>query len=305
MRTTLDPADLDLPDVFAYFLPAAAVAILLEWLWLTHRRRERYRGAEVGRNVVLWLGYEGLTWLTGGMFIFLGLWCYDHRIHTFDLSLASFLVLFFAEDFVMYATHVMKHKCRFFWAADHEVHHSSPEFNFTTAFRNSPLALLSGSWLPWPMLCLLGFPPAMVFFQASLSRAYQCFTHTQTIRRLPAPIEWIFVTPSHHRVHHAKNDLYIDKNYGGILILWDRMFGTFQAERDDVPCEFGVLTPFDTTRVGQVLLHGMRSMLDAVRRRHGLKAKLATLVLPPDWAPTPARRQESAPAAAPPVAGVG
>nr|WP_255216482.1 sterol desaturase family protein [Pseudenhygromyxa sp. WMMC2535] len=213
------------------------------------------------------------------------MWGYEHRLLDFGYSLGAFVALFFVEDFVMYATHVLKHRCRFFWAADHEVHHSSSEFNFTTAFRNSPLAPLSGAWLAWPMLCLLGFPPAMVFFQASLSRAYQCFTHTSTVRRLPAAIEWVFVTPSHHRVHHAKNPAYIDKNYGGILIIWDRIFGTFQAERDDIPCEFGVLSEFDTSRVGRVVFHGLGSMIADIRRRRGLAAKLGTIIRAPSWTP--------------------
>jgi sterol desaturase/sphingolipid hydroxylase (fatty acid hydroxylase superfamily) len=102
---------------------------------------------------------------------------------------------------------------------------------------------------------------------------------------LPAPIEWLFVTPSHHRVHHAKNDAYIDKNYGGILIIWDRILGTFEAERDDEPCEFGILAPIDTSNLWEVGTGALRRMLAKVCARHGLRAKLGTVLMPPNWEP--------------------
>ncbi len=170
-------------------------------------------------------------------------WLYEHRVFNIEVTALSFVILFFAEDYVFYIKHRIQHRVNYFRAVTHVVHHSSNEFNLWTSMRTGIFNPLSGLWMFWGLLCFLGFPPAMMIFQAGISRIYQGFTHTETVHRLPAIIEFFFVTPSHHRVHHARNEIYLDKNYGGILIIWDRLFGSFQEERADEPCDYGVRFP--------------------------------------------------------------
>ena len=130
----------------------------------------------------------------------------------------------------------VSHEARVFWAS-HVVHHSSEHYNLSTALRQTwvPMTYLP-FWLPLP---LLGFPPWMVLLAQSWRLIYQFGLHTERIGRLPRPIEFVFNTPSHHRVHHGSNEVYLDRNYGGILIIWDRMFGTFEPERDDDRPRYG------------------------------------------------------------------
>ena len=139
--------------------------------------------------------------------------------------------LFFVDDFVYYWYHRFHHTIRVFWGS-HVVHHSSQRYNLSTALRQpwTPFTSLP-FWLP---LAFLGFAPWMILLQQSISLIYQFFIHTERIRKLPRPIEFIMNTPSHHRVHHGSNKQYLDKNYGGTLIVWDRLFGTFEPEDERV-----------------------------------------------------------------------
>ena len=133
------------------------------------------------------------------------------------------VLLFFADDLSYYWFHRISHESRVFWAS-HVVHHSSQHYNLSTALRQTwvPMTYFP-FWLPLP---LLGFPPWMVLLAQSWSLIYQFWIHTERVGRLPRPLEAVLNTPSHHRVHHGSNELYLDKNYGGILIVWDRLFGT-------------------------------------------------------------------------------
>ncbi len=138
----------------------------------------------------------------------------------------TYVVLFLADDFAYYWFHRIHHEVRVFWAS-HVVHHSSQHYNLSTALRQTWTPMTA---LPfWAGLALLGFQPWMILTQQAISLIYQFWIHTERIGRLPAPIEYVFNTPSHHRVHHGSNEIYLDRNYGGILIIWDRLFGTFQG----------------------------------------------------------------------------
>ena len=160
----------------------------------------------------------------------------------------TYLLLFFADDFSYYWFHRIHHEVRVFWAS-HVVHHSSQHYNLSTALRQTWTPMTA---LPfWAGLALLGFAPWMILTQQAISLIYQFWIHTERIRRLPAPVEFVFNTPSHHRVHHGANEIYLDRNYGGILIIWDRLFGTFQGETERV--RYGLtknIRSFKPTRVG-------------------------------------------------------
>lgn len=159
----------------------------------------------------------------------------------FDIPLnwSTIAICIVLADIAYYWEHRFMHRVNLLWAT-HSVHHSSPFFNISVAYRFGPMDGL------WPILfhlplVLLGFNPFVVFFAEMLVQLFQTALHTEAVRRLPKPVEWIFNTPSHHRVHHASNPKYLDANYAGIFILWDRLFGTFVQE--DEPVVYGLVKP--------------------------------------------------------------
>lgn len=162
----------------------------------------------------------------------------------------TWVALFFLDDLAFYWYHRTHHTIRVFWAS-HVVHHSSEYFNLSTAVRQPwvPMTALP-YWLP---LAILGFSPWMILLQQSISLLYQFFIHTERVGKLWAPIEFVFNTPSHHRVHHGCNAAYLDKNYGGILIVWDRLLGTFEAEGERV--RYGLTKNINTFHPVRVALH--------------------------------------------------
>ena len=184
------------------------------------------------------------------------------------------------EDLVFYWYHRTHHTVRVFWAS-HVVHHSSQRFNLSTALRQSwtPFTALP-FWLP---LALLGFAPWMILLQQSISLLYQFFLHTERIGKLWAPAEFVFNTPSHHRVHHASNAAYLDRNYGGVLIVWDRLFGTFAAERE--PAVYGLTKNIRTFNPLRVATHEFVAMArDLAWVRRGRDA-VGVVFGRPGWQP--------------------
>jgi sterol desaturase/sphingolipid hydroxylase (fatty acid hydroxylase superfamily) len=188
------------------------------------------------------------------------------------------VLLFFADDLAYYWFHRVSHESRFFWAS-HVVHHSSQHYNLSTALRQTwvPMTYFP-FWLPLP---LLGFPVWMVLLAQAWSLIYQFWIHTERIHRLPAWIEGIFNTPSHHRVHHGSNQRYLDKNYGGILIIWDRLFGTWEPERERV--RYGLTKNLETHNPIHVAFHEYVDMFRDLRAVRGWRARLNVLFRGPGW----------------------
>jgi alkylglycerol monooxygenase len=167
----------------------------------------------------------------------------DMPLEWFDLSatgIALWVTAALAWDFCYYWFHRFSHEISILWAA-HAVHHQSEDYNLTTALRQTSTGFLFG-WLFYLPLFLIGFPLEVILVVNAVNLIYQFWVHTQVVRRMGV-LDYILVTPSNHRVHHAQNERYIDKNYGGMLILWDRMFGTFQDELDTDPVVFGIRKP--------------------------------------------------------------
>ena len=198
------------------------------------------------------------------------------------LIVAVFVGLFLLEDLAYYCFHRGHHRIRFLWAS-HVVHHSSRYYNFTTALRQSwtPMTTLP-FWLP---LALLGFPPWMIFMQQSISLVYQFFLHTERIGRLPRPVEWVMNTPSHHRVHHGSNERYLDRNFGGILIVWDRLFGSFEGEGERV--RYGLTANIDTYNPIRVAFGEYAALWRDMRQAPSVGDALRYLVNPPGWKAVP------------------
>src|ERR1700733_5274013 len=146
-------------------------------------------------------------------------------------SIVGWVALLLGVDFFYYVFHRASHRVNVFWAA-HVVHHQSEEFNLSVALRQSWIEIVV-SWVFYLPLAIVGFSPAAFVAMSTLNTLYQFWIHTRLVKRLPAPFDWVLNTASHHRVHHGVNPKYIDTNYAGIFILWDRLFGTFQVEEEE------------------------------------------------------------------------
>ena len=190
-------------------------------------------------------------------------------------------LLFFLDDFSYYWFHRMNHEVRFFWAG-HVSHHSSEYMNFGTALRQGVGERLH-KFLFWLWLPLLGFDALMIFIMISINLFYQFWTHTELVQKLPSWYEAIFNTPSHHRVHHASNIRYLDCNHAGVLIIWDRLFGTFSEEKDFEKPVYGLTTNIESFNPGYVATHEYQAIWKDVRRAEKWSDKLKYIFYAPGW----------------------
>jgi sterol desaturase/sphingolipid hydroxylase (fatty acid hydroxylase superfamily) len=192
------------------------------------------------------------------------------------------VLLFFGDDLAYYWFHRVSHESRVFWAS-HVVHHSSQHYNLSTALRQTwvPMTYLP-FWLP---LLLLGFAPWMVLLAQSWSLIYQFFLHTERVGRLPRPLEAVLNTPSHHRVHHGANEQYLDRNYGGILVVWDRLFRSFEPEGERV--RYGLTTNLRTFNPVKVAFHEYGALWTDLRSTRSWRTRWNLLLRGPGYKPPP------------------
>ncbi len=235
-------------------------------------------------NIYLSLINAGIDVLFRAVYIFIILqWFYTMappKLHQHHFL--YWFLLFVAEDFVFYLQHVADHYCRLFWAA-HVTHHSSEEFNLTTGFRSSVFQPLY-RFIYFIPLALLGFKPGDIVFMYSLTQIYGILVHTQTIKKMPAWFEVLFVSPSHHRVHHACNTIYLDKNMGMCLIIWDKLFGTFQKEMPAEPVVYGLVKPVNHPyHPVKIIFHEWQNICVDLKRKTSLYNKFRYLFMPPGW----------------------
>ena len=210
-------------------------------------------------------------------------WLYQtHRLFDIPPSIGSFFALFLLQDFLYYWFHRASHRIRWLWAA-HSVHHSSTRMNFSTAFRQSLMYPVAGMWMFWLPLAWIGFPPPTIIAVVLLNLACQFFVHTRLCQNL-GPLEYLFNTPSIHRCHHARNFPYIDTNYAGVLVIWDRLFGSHVAEQADHPCEYGTIKPVNSFNPLKVTFSEWQAMFSDVIRVRGWRSRLGVLFAPPERA---------------------
>jgi len=193
----------------------------------------------------------------------------------------AWLVLFFLDDFAYYWFHRMNHEVRLFWAG-HVPHHSSMQLNLGTALRQGVGERIH-KYLFWLWIPLLGFDALMIFMMISLNLLYQFFVHTEVVQKFPKPIEWLFNTPSHHRVHHASNIRYLDCNHAGVLIIWDRLFGTFSEEKDFEKPVYGLTKNIHSYNPAYVATHEYGAIWKDVRRASKWSDKLKYIFYAPGW----------------------
>jgi len=209
-------------------------------------------------------------------------WAVQHRVATWTLDgPLALALLFFGQELCYYAYHRAAHRVRWFWC-NHAVHHSPNELNLSAAYRIGMFGKLSGTTLFFVPLIWLGFPPKLVLQTLTFNLLYQFWLHTTWIPKL-GWLEGIVNTPSAHRVHHGANPEYLDANYGGVLMLFDRLFGTYRAERDDVPVRYGLVQPLRTSNPLKIEFHEWARLAGDLWRARSLRAAWAALFLPPGW----------------------
>ena len=268
--------------IFVVATPVFIAVTLWEYLRIRHDPT-RMDIPEALRNFALGAGYQLTELLFAGLIAFpVYAFLYHHRLLDLELNWATGLLTFVGVDFCFYWMHRSSHRIRWFWAA-HVVHHSSECMNFSTAMRQNATNIFNGMWLFYVPLALIGFNPVWIGVAYALSLVYQFFIHTTLVGKLPGWVETVLNTPSHHRVHHGRNPGYIDRNYGGTLIVWDRLFGTFVAEDEQAPPDYGITRPIHSRNLLVLWTHEYVDLFRAMARPGGLQARLKHLWKPPEW----------------------
>ncbi|MFC5194966.1 sterol desaturase family protein [Bizionia hallyeonensis] len=273
----------EFPNIIVFAIPFFVLAMLLEMYVTTKQQIRTYETKDALSSIAMGLGNVFLNFLSKAIVLLVFFWIYDNfRLFTIPVAWWSFVLIFFADDFSYYWFHRISHESRLFWAS-HVVHHSSQKYNLSTALRQT----WSGgfySFVFWLWMPLLGFHPAMILLQMSISLLYQFWIHTEAIDKMPKWFEAVFNSPSHHRVHHGSNPLYLDRNHAGILIIWDKLFGTFQPELKEERVIYGLVVNINTYNPVKIAFIEWRNMLkDVFFGRKSLKNRFLYLVKPPGW----------------------
>jgi sterol desaturase/sphingolipid hydroxylase (fatty acid hydroxylase superfamily) len=262
-------------------IPIYAVVIGIEFFYSYFENKNLYSTKGLLSNIYLTALNMGLDILVRGVCLLTLNYFYQFKFFTWEGNILLYwVVLLFSEDFMYYWLHRVDHYCRFFWAV-HVTHHSSEEFNFTVGFRSSVFQPLY-RFIYFIPLALLGFKGIDIMFIYSATQLFGILAHTQTVNKLGI-LEYIFVTPSHHRVHHGSNVRYLDKNMGMLFIFWDKLFGTFQAEDPKDPVKYGLTENIHTYHPVKMVFHEWKSIFTDLKKQTTIKAKLGYLFGPPGW----------------------
>jgi sterol desaturase/sphingolipid hydroxylase (fatty acid hydroxylase superfamily) len=267
------------PNLLYYAIPGFVLLLVAEVLWARHNREDWYEAKDAWSSLAMGIG-NVVTGLFTKLLV-VGAYFLVWEIRLFDLGLAWWVWVlgFLADDFSYYWFHRASHHVRYFWAS-HVVHHSSRKYNLATALRQTWTGNLSGSFLFWLWMPLVGFHPVMVMTLQAASLIYQFWIHTESIKKL-GPLEWVLNTPSHHRVHHASDLAYLDKNHAGVLILWDRLFGTFQEEK--ARPTYGLTTNLNSYNPFRIAFNEWAQIGHDLRRAGTLRNFVGYLFGPPGW----------------------
>jgi sterol desaturase/sphingolipid hydroxylase (fatty acid hydroxylase superfamily) len=279
-----------MPDLVHLAIPAFIALMLVEAVAAAWMGRRAYEARDTAASLAMGVGNVLIGLVTKGALFALLLWLYEQRVLDLGASLgagaAGWLAVIVAEDFTYYVSHRAHHEVRFFWAA-HVNHHSSQRYNLATALRQSwttPFTTVPFYvWLP-----LAGFHPAMILTASAVSLLYQFWIHTELVERLPRWLEAVFNTPSHHRVHHGANVEYLDRNHGGILIVWDRLLGSFEPER--APVRYGLTKNLETFHPVKIAFHEWADLARDVARARTWRERLGYAFGPPGWSPDGSRQ---------------
>ena len=275
------------PSLVQYAVPIFIVLVTVEILLFArgligvHGSRLRYDVKDTAASLAMGTGQTASGALVFG-FVLSGAYML-HEYALFDLGWSWWVLIlcFFIEDLSFYWSHRLSHEIRWFWAS-HVVHHSSQHYNLSTALRQNWTDMATGAWIFYIPIILIGFPIEMILMFRGASSIYQFWIHTESVPKLGL-IEKVMNTASHHRVHHATNPEYLDRNHAGVLIIWDKLFGTFVEEREDVPIRYGIVKNIGTFNPLKIAFHEWVALIGDAVRAPGLKAKLGYIFGPPGW----------------------
>ena len=279
----MPPEFVDFARFLIYAVPVLITLAALEGVVLALTRKEAYDWRAALASLADFLLREFLVrrLLPLGLAAPVIAWVWQNRLTTVQLdTVSAFALLFLGQEFCYYWFHRASHRVRWFWAA-HVNHHTSQHYNLSTALRQTwtgPLAL-SFVFRIWP--AFVGVPPEMLLTAGAANTVGQFWIHTEAVRRMPAPLEWVFNTPSHHRAHHASDQRWLDCNFGGVLIVFDRLFGTFVAEPDEGGLTYGLVEPIRSNNPFRIALTQWVVLLQAVFASGSVKAGLGVLLAPP------------------------
>jgi sterol desaturase/sphingolipid hydroxylase (fatty acid hydroxylase superfamily) len=268
--------------LLAFSTPIMVLLILAEMIYSHFHHKNLYKTGDTFINLICtsWNFINDLLFRGASLFLLSS----AGKFAVFEFEEKGWIywiLLFFAQDLAYYVLHYADHNSRFFWAS-HVTHHSSQQFNFTVAIRSSVFQPFY-RFLFYIPLALLGFNALDILFMYALCQVYGFWVHTEIIGKLHPIIEFIFVTPSHHRVHHASNPLYLDQNMGMVLIIWDRIFGTFTEEREDIPPVFGITKNIETINPLKIVFNEWGQMAKEIKNAPNLKSALYIIFGPPGW----------------------
>ena len=259
-------------------IPVFIITMVVEGLISRDHDGAGYIGKDTMASLLMGIGYLLIQLPIKGFTIAGYVWLYEHRFFDLEVGIGTWLMLLFAEDFCFYWYHRTHHTVRILWAS-HINHHSSKFYNLSTALRQPWTAPVMGP-IFWAILPLLGFPVEMILIQQLVNLLYQYWIHTELI----GSMGWfgsVFNTPSHHRVHHGKNPRYLDKNYGGTFIIWDRLLGTFQAEDEAV--QYGLTTDIESYNPFYIAFHEFFAAFRDVVGARTMWGRVQYLIGPPGW----------------------
>jgi sterol desaturase/sphingolipid hydroxylase (fatty acid hydroxylase superfamily) len=269
------------PAILYYAIPFFVLLLSIE-AWFSYKEnRQLYDKKDTWSSLALGIGNVLTGFVTKALIFGLFTVLYEYRIFTLDASQWWYwALLFFADDLSYYWFHRISHNVNWFWAS-HVVHHSSERYNLAAALRQTWTGNATGSFLFWAWMPLMGFHPLWILFMQQISLIYQFWIHTETIYKMPRWFEFIFNTPSHHRVHHGSNLKYLDRNHGGILIIWDRIFGSFMPEAErpvyGLTNNIGSFNPF------RVAFKTWGELFTKAWSSGSLKNGISYFIQPPGW----------------------
>ena len=264
-------------NLLIYAVPCFLLLMALEAVLAWRQRRGMFQLADTAGSLGMGIGAVLISLTTGGLMLGFHYWVFQYRLIDMDGSGWNLLLLVVLIDLGFYIQHRCSHRVRLLWTI-HVNHHSSQHLNLGTALRQPWLGFLLRAPFYWPIV-LLGFDPLLLTSVGTINTILGFWVHTEQIHKLPAPLEYIFNTPSHHRVHHGSNEAYLDSNYGNLFILWDRMLGTFSPEHEAV--RYGLTRNIESHNPLVIAFHDLASMVRHLGRARGLRHKLGVLLRPP------------------------
>jgi sterol desaturase/sphingolipid hydroxylase (fatty acid hydroxylase superfamily) len=272
-----------IPNLIYYAIPFFIVTVIIEGIILYKNHPKNYNLKDTFASLAMGIGNVIVNLVSKLFVAFIITFLYEnYKLTSIPFVWWAWLIILFADDFCYYWAHRIGHESRFFWAS-HIVHHSSQKYNLSTALRQTWTGGFF-TFIFYILLPIVGFHPVMIFTQMSISLLYQYWIHTELINKMPNWFETIFNTPSHHRVHHGSNALYLDRNYAGIFIIWDKLFGTFQAELKEEKVVYGLTTNINSYNPIVIAFHEWVAFVtDVYSSKTTFKNKLLYFIKPPGW----------------------